>query len=66
MAQINLPISLKQKGENKMAAIKKKMSSKPTAVSQYVDRGPSTSFGLPKVKIGGNGKTSKKLNIYKK
>lgn len=49
-----------------MVSIKKKVSSKPTAVSQYVDRGPSTSFGLPKVKVGGVGKVSKKLSIYKK
>lgn len=38
----------------------------PSAVSTYVDRGPNTSFKMAKVKVGGNGKTSKKFNIYKK
>lgn len=38
----------------------------PSAVSVYVDRGPSSSFNMPKVKVSGTGKTSKKFNIYKK
>lgn len=60
-----------------MVAVKKNMTRKnvvggkgssgtPAAVGLYVDRGPSTSFKMPQVKVSGTGKTSKKFNIYKK